>query len=41
VVDEIRDRLGNPTWSLADETLVACQRFRLLEVYPAPLLPEG
>lgn len=35
-LDEIRRRLGNPGWSLADDTGVVCQRFRLVERYPEP-----
>ena len=38
---ELRERLGDPTWSLSDETLIVCQRFRLVEAYPEPLPPEG
>jgi uncharacterized protein YhfF len=37
---EIRERLGDPGWSLTDETLIVCQRFRLVEVFPEPLPPE-
>ncbi len=28
---ELRDRLGDPSWSLTDDTLIVCQRFRLVE----------
>ena len=38
-VDELRDRLGDPDWSLTDDTLVVCQRFRLAERYPEPVTP--
>jgi uncharacterized protein YhfF len=37
---EIRERLGDPGWSLTDETLIVCQRFRLVEVFPEPPPPE-
>lgn len=30
-LDELRDRLGDPDWSLTDDTEVVCQRFRLVE----------
>ena len=36
-IDEIRDRLGDPGWSLTDDTLIVCQRFRLTERYPEPI----
>jgi len=36
-IDEIRDRLGDHGWSLTDDTLIVCQRFRLTERYPEPI----
>ena len=36
-LDELRDRLGDPAWSLSDDTLIVCQRFRLAERYPEPI----
>ena len=39
-LDEIRAGLGDPGWSLTDDTLVICQRFRLVEVYQEPI-PAG
>lgn len=39
-VDELRDALGDPTWSLDDDTLVVCQRFRVVEAYAEPIEPE-
>jgi uncharacterized protein YhfF len=36
-LDEIRDRLGDPNWSLTDDTPIICQRFRLVTRYPQPL----
>lgn len=39
-LSEIRARLGNPGWALDDDTLIVCQRFRLVEVYPEPVAPE-
>jgi uncharacterized protein YhfF len=38
---ELRDRLGDPDWTLGDDTLIVCQRFRLVERYPAPIPPDG
>jgi uncharacterized protein YhfF len=37
---ELRDRLDDPTWSLDDDALVVCQRFRLVERYPEPIAPD-
>ena len=37
---EIRDRLGDPAWSLIDDTQVICQRFRVIERYDPPI-PAG
>ncbi|MEO5985541.1 MAG: ASCH domain-containing protein [Candidatus Limnocylindria bacterium] len=39
-LSEIRDRLGEPEWSLDDDTLIVCQRFRLFEAYRKPMPPE-
>ncbi len=36
-LDDLRDRLGEPDWSLSDDTLILCQRFRLAERYPEPI----
>lgn len=36
-LDELRARLGDPEWSLDDDTLFVCQRFRLAERYPEPI----
>ena len=36
-LDELRDRLGDPQWSLTDDTQVICQRFRLVSRYPEPI----
>ncbi len=38
-LDEIRDRLGDPAFSLTDDTMVICQRFRLAERFPEPISP--
>ncbi len=35
-IDELRERLGDPSWSLGDDTLIVCQRFRLAERYADP-----
>ena len=40
-LQELRDRLGDPDWSLDDDTLIVCQRFRLGERYPEPIGPVG
>ena len=37
---ELRDRLGNPDWALTDDTLIVCQRFRLVDRYPEPVTPS-
>ncbi len=36
-LDELRDRFGSPDWSLSDDTLIVCQRFRLADRYPEPV----
>ena len=38
-LDEIRDRLGDPDWSLTDDTMIVCQRFKLVDRYPEPRGP--
>ncbi|HEX6128183.1 MAG TPA: ASCH domain-containing protein [Candidatus Limnocylindria bacterium] len=40
-LDELRERMGDPDWSLTDDTLVVCQRFRLVERFPEPIPPEA
>jgi uncharacterized protein YhfF len=40
-LQELRDRLGDPGWALDDDTLIVCQRFRLVERYPEPLAADG
>jgi uncharacterized protein YhfF len=35
-LDELRERMGDPHWTLDDDTLIVCQRFRLVERYPEP-----
>jgi uncharacterized protein YhfF len=37
VVDGVRAHLGDPAWSITDDTLVVAERFRIVEV----LDPEG
>ncbi|MGH2455136.1 MAG: ASCH domain-containing protein [Candidatus Limnocylindria bacterium] len=32
-LDEIRAALGDPAWMLTDDTLIVCERFRLLEAF--------
>jgi len=39
-LDDLRARLGDPDWSLTDDTRIVCQRFRLAERYPEPLNGE-
>jgi uncharacterized protein YhfF len=39
-LEELRDRLGDPGWSLDDDTRIVCQRFRLVERFPEPIAPE-
>lgn len=39
-LEELRDRLGDPAWTLDDDTLIVCQRFELVERYPEPIAPE-
>lgn len=36
-LDEIRTRLGDPAFSLTDDTAIVCQRFRLAERFPEPI----
>ena len=35
-LDELRSRLGDPEWSLTDDTLIVCQRFKLVDRYAEP-----
>jgi uncharacterized protein YhfF len=35
-LDEIRDRLGDPDWTLTDDIQIVCQRFRLVDRYAEP-----
>lgn len=35
-LDEIRVGLSDPHWQLTDDTLIVCERFRLVERLPAP-----
>ena len=39
-LDELRERLGDPDWSLTDDTRIVCQRFRLVERFPEPIAPD-
>lgn len=34
---ELRERLVDPTFALTDDTLIVCQRFRLVDRYPEPI----
>lgn len=34
---ELRERLGDPDWSLTDDIEIVCQRFRLIERFPESL----
>lgn len=36
-LDELQARLGDPDWVLDDDTLIVCQRFRLVERYADPV----
>lgn len=36
-LEELRERLGDPHWTIDDDTLVVCQRFRLAERYSEPI----
>lgn len=40
---ELRDRMADPGFSLTDDTLIICQRFRLVERFdqPIPATTEG
>lgn len=40
-LEELRERLGDPGWMLDDDTLMVCQRFRLVERYPEPIAPDA
>ncbi|MEO7266840.1 MAG: ASCH domain-containing protein [Candidatus Limnocylindria bacterium] len=39
-LDQLRDRLGDPEWSITGDTLFVCQRFRLVKRYPVPVPPD-
>lgn len=39
-LDELRERLGEPDWSLTDDTRVVCQHFTLVERFPEPIDPD-
>jgi uncharacterized protein YhfF len=39
-LEGLRARLGDPDWTLDDDTLMVCQRFRLVERYPEPVAPD-
>jgi uncharacterized protein YhfF len=38
-LDELRERLGDPNWALTDDTLIICQRFRLVERFRESITP--
>jgi len=40
-LDGLRDRLGDPDWSLTDDTQIVCQRFKLVDRYIEPRRVEG
>lgn len=40
-LEDLREGLGDPGWTLDDDTLVVCQRFRLVERYPEPIPPDA
>ncbi|HEY7331358.1 MAG TPA: ASCH domain-containing protein [Candidatus Limnocylindria bacterium] len=40
-IGELRERLGDPDWSLTDDTRIVCQRFRLSERFPEPIDPAA
>ena len=39
-IDSLRVRLSDPDWSLTDDTRVLCQRFRVAERYPEPVVAQ-
>lgn len=39
-LQELRERLGDPTWTIDDDTRMVCQRFRLVERHPEPIPPD-
>jgi uncharacterized protein YhfF len=39
-LEEFRERLGDPSWTLDDDTPIVCQRFQLVERYPEPIAPD-
>lgn len=40
-LDELRSELGDPDWSLTDDTQIVCQRFRLVDRSGEQLRVEG
>jgi uncharacterized protein YhfF len=36
-IDELRQRLADPAWSLSDDTIVVCQWFRVVERFDPPI----
>jgi uncharacterized protein YhfF len=40
-IDSLREQMGDPDWSLTDDTRIVCQRFRLVEVFPEPIDPAS
>ena len=40
-LDDLRERLGDASWRLTDDTPIVCQRFRLVERYPQPIAAES
>jgi uncharacterized protein YhfF len=39
-IGALRERMGDPEWSLTDDTRIVCQRFRLVERFPEPIDPD-
>lgn len=39
-LEEICGRLNDPGWTLDGDTMIVCQRFRLVERYPEPISPD-
>lgn len=37
-IDKLRRRLDDPDWCLTDDTRIVCQRFRVAERYPEPVV---
>jgi uncharacterized protein YhfF len=40
-LDSLREQMGDPEWSLTDDTRIVCERFRLVERFPEPIDPEA